>query len=494
MTPSREDLLKKEKLLKELAWAKKYRALDFYAPYEKQMLFHNASVDCTERYFMAANRGGKSFSGSRELAMHLTGRYPDWWTGRRFTRPIQAWAANKTGGDTRDVAQENLLGVWSDISSRGSGAIPKECIDWKEDVTMSKFVNDGVDNVMVQHETNGRPDGKSKLSFKSYDQGREKWQGKAIDVIWLDEEPPDDIYFESLARLVPIKKGEKAGLIYITATPLLAKSKIRDMFRNEPMPFRQFFSMTLFEVGHVDKDELQATIDRTPEWLRRARIYGLPLLGEGPVFSVGEDAIRCVPFTVPPYWARLWGIDFGIFHPFAAVLLAWDKDADCLYVTNTVRMKDSLPIMHAAAMLPLGKDVPVAWPQDGTQRKEFEGVLMPTAEIYRKHGLKMQHGHAKFPDGSISTEAGILEMSERMASGRFKVFSNLTQWFEEFRDYHRLDGHINKINDDLMSATRIAVMARRGARAAVIGVDRFGRHVLPETKVCAGAEGDHFGC
>jgi hypothetical protein len=51
-----------------------------------------------------------------------------------------------------------------------------------------------------------------------------------------------------------------------------------------------------------------------------------------------------------------------------------------------------------------------------------------------------------------------------MRSGRFKVASHLSDWFEEFRLYHRKDCVIVKVNDDLMSATRIAVMGRRYAK------------------------------
>ena len=44
-----------------------------------------------------------------------------------------------------------------------------------------------------------------------------------------------------------------------------------------------------------------------------------------------------------------------------------------------------------------------------------------------------------------------------------KVFSNLNDWFQEFRMYHRKDGKIVKLDDDLMSATRYANMMKRFA-------------------------------
>jgi hypothetical protein len=59
--------------------------------------------------------------------------------------------------------------------------------------------------------------------------------------------------------------------------------------------------------------------------------------------------------------------------------------------------------------------------------------------------------------------------ADPMRDGRFKVAAHLADWFDEFRGYHRKDGLIVKLNDDLMSATRIAVMARRHAKDAPFG-------------------------
>ncbi len=71
---------------------------------------------------------------------------------------------------------------------------------------------------------------------------------------------------------------------------------------------------------------------------------------------------------------------------------------------------------------------------------------------------------ATFPDGSNGVEAGIMELLDRMQTGRLKVFSTLTDWFEEFRMYHRKDGLVVKERDDLMSATRYGLMMLRKAK------------------------------
>jgi len=93
----------------------------------------------------------------------------------------------------------------------------------------------------------------------------------------------------------------------------------------------------------------------------------------------------------------------------------------------------------------------------------------------------MMPTHAQFPDGSISTEGGIMEMLTRMRDGRFKVAAHLLAggWGDEFRGYHMKDGEIVKLNDDLMSATRMAVMARRYGKPVNVNGARYAKIINP---------------
>ena len=174
---------------------------------------------------------------------------------------------------------------------------------------------------------------------------------------------------------------------------------------------------------------------------------------------------------IPDHWAALWGIDFGIAHPFAAVLLLHDRDMDVIHVHKCIRMHGEgttvQPIHHVNAMMQDGANVPVAWPHDGTQREKGSGDQL--AQIYKRLGAKMLPEHATFETGGYSTEAGVTEMDQRMTTNRFKVGRDLMPWFEEYRSYHRKNGLIIKDRDDLLSATRIGVMAIRHARPTRLG-------------------------
>ena len=187
--------------------------------YPKHLEFFEYGATMRERCFMAANRVGKTVGGGYELACHLTGLYPDWWPGSRFPHPIRAWAAGKTNETTRDIVQAKTLGPIAYTKTgrktvSGEGIIPGEHLaqpSWKQGVP------DLVDTIKVKHKSGGW----SVLGLKSYQQGRGSFEGTEQDVIWLDEEPPLEIYGECLIRTATTK-----GLILLTFTPLEGMSEV----------------------------------------------------------------------------------------------------------------------------------------------------------------------------------------------------------------------------------------------------------------------------
>jgi phage terminase large subunit-like protein len=464
--------------------AKSFNRLQFYRPYAKQQEFHDLSCSKKERLLMAGNRNGKTYCGAAEFAMHLTGKYPDWWMGRRWNRPIEAWAGSDTGNTCRDIVQNELCGTAGVRDLQGTGMIPRDCVDWDKGVSMARGVADLYDQITVKHFTDGVFDGLSICHFKTYEQGRKKWQGKSIDLIWCDEEPDEDIYSEAYARL-----GDRDGIIYTTFTPLQGMSKVVIRFLNEPSPDRAVVTMTIDDALHISPENRKKIIDGYLSHEREARANGTPLLGEGRIFMAPEENIREAAHSpLPPHWVYFWGIDFGIGHPFAAVLFGWDRDADILHVIHAFKMKDAKPIEHAASMKPYGP-IPVAWPQDGTGR-ESSGETV--ASQYKKAGLLIMDEHATFEDGGLSTEAGIMQMDERMVTGKWKVAAHLAPWFEEYRMYHRKKGLIVKLNDDIMSASRIGMMMRRkGIRLPTF--DPRGRQLAGNVKMATGLDCDLFG-
>ncbi len=226
---------------------------------------------------------------------------------------------------------------------------------------------------------------------------------------------------------------------------------------------RHVTRMTIDDVTHIDDEQKARIVDSYPPHEREARLRGMPQLGSGRVFPVGEADIACTAMAAPDHWCHIGGIDFGWDHPTAAVKLLWDRDGDIVYVAQSYRVREATPVIHAAALRPWGGDMPWSWPQDGYQHDKQSGVSIAAA--YRAQGLKMLDSHAQFEDGNSGVEAGLMQMLERMQTGRLKVFEHLTDWFDEFRLYHRKDGRVVMERDDLMAATRYALMSLRYSRA-----------------------------
>jgi len=453
-------------LLREKDLRAKRNRLTAYKPYGKQLEFHNAGSQYRERLFMAANQSGKTFSGAFEVAMHATGRYPAWWTGRRFPRATRWMIGSESAELTRKGQQRLLIGPPELHDEWGTGAIPHDCL---LDTSARQGVADAVASCVVKHISGEQ----SVIQFNSYDQGRTKWQADTVDGIWLDEEPPMSIYSEALTRT-----NATNGLVFVTFTPLMGMSDVVRRFLLDKPGGTTVTNMTVHDVEHYSVEERERIIASYPEHERDARTKGIPSMGSGRVFPLADEAVAIQPFQIPAHWPRIVGIDFGIDHPTAAVWLAWDRDSDTLYVTDTYRVKDTSIVQHAAAIRTRGEWVPVAWPHDGLQRDKGSGQQL--AAQYKAQGLAMLSERATFEDGSNGLEAGVAQMLERMQTRRLRVFSHLSEWFEEFRLYHRKDGLIVTKVDDLMAATRYGMMMRRKAKTqSETGTQRFHAVVEP---------------
>lgn len=444
--PTEESKLLKLQRLEELR--KNYGML-FYAPYGKQKEFHAMGKTKRERLLMAGNKLGKTYAAGFECAFHATGIYPDDWTGHRFTKHNRGWAGSVTSELTRDGQQRILLGT---IGRWGTGCIPKDVII---DIKRARGVPDAVETILVRH-----VDGDvSQITFKAYSDGREAWQAEDLDWVWFDEEPPYDIYIEGITRT-----NNTCGPVFLTFTPLLGMSDVVMRFISEAHEDRSVTHMTIDDVEHYSDEQKRKIIESYPSYEREARANGVPMLGSGRIFPIGEESIKEKPLaSVPLHWLQIVGSDFGWDHPtaFAAILL--DPDTDCVHVTKVYRRREQIPLIHSAAVRPWGTWIPVAWPHDGYQHDKGSGEQI--AQQYRDLGLNMISEHATFGDKrGNGVEAGLSEMLMRMETGRFKVDENLAEFFEEFRMYHRKDGKVVKERDDILCAVRYAIMMLRFAQ------------------------------
>ncbi|HHA2025518.1 TPA: terminase family protein [Enterobacter ludwigii] len=470
LTPDEQreaDELELLRLLEEEDEFRRTNGLYYYSPYGKQQEFIEAGADYPERCFMAGNQLGKTLTGGAEVTFHLTGRYPgtdaypswgvykDEWKGRRFEGPVVFWVGGETNETITKSTQRILCGRLEETKEPGFGMIPKDDIlSWKK----SQFGPNLVDHVLVKHHNSrGECDGLSVCFFKPYSQGRRRWQADTIHGVWFDEEPPYDIYSEGLTRT-----NKYGQFSLLTFTPLMGMSSVVTKFLKNPSRFQKVVTMTIDHALHYTPEQREQIKEGYPEHEREARSNGTPTLGSGRIFQIPEAMIKCQPFECPPHYWVINGLDFGWDHPQAHIQLWEDRDTGDVYLARIAKRREMKADEAWRLVKPWSARVPVAWPHDGYQHEKGGGEVLK--DQYAAEGFNMLYEHATWPDGGNTVEPGIQALRDLMLDGKFHVFETCTEFFEEFRLYHRDEnGKIVKLHDDLISALRYAYMMRRYA-------------------------------
>tara|TARA_R110000868_G_scaffold411691_2_gene707564 strand:- start:3911 stop:5392 length:1482 start_codon:yes stop_codon:yes gene_type:complete len=414
--------------------------------YPKHLEFLKAGAKFNQRAIIAANRTGKTLMGAYEMTLHLTGLYPHWWEGKRFHKAIEGWAASISNTVTKDVMQKELVGSIGDI---GSGMIPKELIGR---IPKKSGVTDALETVYVKHVSGGW----SELTFKSYEQGRDSFQGTKKQVIWLDEEPRDiGIYSECLTRTMD---KFDPGMIYCTFTPLKGLSDIVQSFLiggrfpkggvNPENPHKFVINVEWDDVPHLSTEQKEAILASYSKHEKAARSQGIPSLGSGAIYPFLERDITCPPQEIPVWWSRAYGLDVG-WNKTAAVWAAKDPDTGIIYLYSEHYLGECSPAIHASAIKARGDWIEGAI--DPASHGSQQGSGEQLYDLYEAEGLLISNA-------TNDILPGILKVYQMLEAGQLKIFSTLENLLMEYRVYQRDEkGQVVKKRDHLMDAMRYVI-------------------------------------
>lgn len=460
-----EDRAYIEELLLEEATHKKYSSAleefmrDAY-PWQRELA--NLSSDHRIISGIAGNRVGKTYTICGIGAMHLTGEYADWYTGKRFDKPVKLYFAGVDSNHNRGVPQAYFFGTSNRMLTDeiGTGFIPRDKIVFESMLLEKKGVIQGAS---IRHKSGGY----STLEFKSYSQGSDAAQGFSAHIVVVDEQPPDEYFSELVKRTMITDQG--SGLVYCGFTPLKGETPLVKKFWDLP-PSDKYISRVKSgkeiaidekdkpenkglnrwatvnanwdDVPHLTDEEKEETLAATPRYLWEAVRNGVPVAGKGRVYPHDLTKVTYSPteVVIPDNWKWLIGVDigFGERDPAAGVMVAWDEEKDIIYITDEFKKNVHTEDEFARAIWSLDANVSVAWPDDAG-RKGFKGQGT-VQSLLTDRGVNMLPDFFKNPPdmrqkSHKALQPGFAHINSRLYSGKLKISTSCVLLLKEMSNY-----------------------------------------------------------
>ena len=445
----------------------RYNQLRYFRPFQHQRDFF-ATGEYQRRGILAANRIGKTVSTCFETACHLTGRYPDWWTGKRFDKPITAFVAGEGWEQVARVLQEELLGT-KDIKladQLGTGMIPRECI------VMDTLRSDGANCIGVEIlHTSGA---KSYLLFGNYTQEVRNLQGFKLDLVVFDEQPPDAIFSELVTRTATTQ-----GVVICSFTPLKGLNGLVSKFWNHETGY-EFIRVAWDAVPEYDPWGEPFLLNETRKQLERdylphereARIAGMPVMGQGAVFQIKNYPTYNTGdynFKSMVGIERVIALDLGLINDRTVIsLMYWlpqEREA-WLHTQIVVKgVEEANPmnwINHLTRPEVFG--CPIVLPSDAVTRGRYTMSSLSIRELFEQYDLNVNPKPIMNPpdgEGKVTNHKafGINVMRQMLEVGTLHINANCVEFLRECGNYF-VDEHGRFSDpDDCIDSCRYALLA-----------------------------------
>lgn len=424
----------------------KNRAIERYNAGEKvhhkQMAFHRSPK--RNRWVFGGNRSGKTECGAVECLWLLRGNHPY----RRNRDNVAGWACTVSSEVQREVCQKKILGYLNP--------------DWVHKITMSSgsasFPGEGViDTIYIKNVFGGI----STLSFKTYEQGREKFQGASLDFVWFDEEPTKEIYEECLMRVL-----DKKGDIFGTMTPLKGLTWVYDDIYLNPLGDEEIWtiSMEWEDNPFLDSDEVKRLSGVLGEDSLESRRYGRFMPNSGLVYPEFDSSVHVIePFNLPREWQSGVSIDPGLRNPLSCHFYYKDYDGN-IYVAYEHYESGKSVDYHAEKILKIAKDIGWSFRSDGRLEALIDSASNQRTLSSEKSVAELFYERGIVVNTRVNKDlfTGISKVRELFASRppQVFVFKNCVNFIREIKGYSwgQNDSPIKR-DDHAMDEFRYYVMA-----------------------------------
>lgn len=292
----RENLEELANLYAEKERRRKADPLKYARLHDKQIEFSNA--DRNLRALFWGNRVGKSEIGGIEAAKVILGVHP-------FIPPGDGWIFSPSFDEQKDTTQQKLLRYLP------SSSYAEDDITWlRKGIIKEISVTDKFGN-------------KNKVTFKSYEQGREKAQGAGKRFVWFDEEPPKDVFDECGVRS---EAGEPLYL-WMTMTPIKGMTWVYDqIYLNTSNPDLFVSTASWNDNPFLDESQKAKMAARLTSAELKVRREGRFMRQVGLVASWFSREAHVMDFDEVPDGDHYFGIDFGFSNPCAGLWITLDAN------------------------------------------------------------------------------------------------------------------------------------------------------------------------
>jgi phage terminase large subunit-like protein len=440
--------------------------LRYFRPFDHQLRFFETGQS-DRRGILAANRIGKTVSTCYETAMHLTGQYPAWWTGRRWDKPITAMVAGEGWQQVAMVLQNELLGT-QDVKitdAIGTGALPRATIVFE---TMR---NDGANchGVEVRHTSGSN----SYLVFANYTQEVRQMQGFKLTLAVFDEQPPDDFFSEIVTRTATTQ-----GQVLCSFTPLKGLNGLVSKFWNNEEGYNHI-RVSWDDVPEYDPWGEPFLLNSTRAQLERdylpherdARRNGRPVMGKGAVFQIrnwptyktGEYDFRNSQGV-----HRIIAMDLGLVNDKTVIsLMYWDPDEREAWLHTQVIVKgieEANPMNYINHLMrPEVFGTPIVLPADANTQGRYTMTSQSIRELFEQYELNVHPDAIMNPPDDAGRRTnhkayGINVMRQMLELGTLHINENCVEFLREAQNYF-VDPHGRFSDpDDCIDSARYALI------------------------------------
>ena len=456
-----------EEYVIEVAEDMKYNQLKYFRPFEHQLQFFNTGA-ASRRGILAANRIGKTVSTCYETAMHLTGRYPSWWQGKRFDKPVNVMMAGEGWTQVALVLQNEMLGS-NDVKiqeSLGSGAIPRDCI------VTDTMRNDGANcmGVEIKHKSGTN----SYLLFANYTQEVRQMQGFKLNIAVFDEQPPDDFFSEIVTRTATTQ-----GQVLCSFTPLKGLNGLVSKFWHHEEGY-EHIRVSWDDVPEYDPWGEPFLLQSTRQQLERdylpherdARRNGVPVMGKGAVFQIRNWPTYKTgdyDFRGTMGLHRVIALDLGLVNDKTVVsLMYWDPDNreawlhTQIVVQGTEEANPMNWVQHL--MRPEVFGCPIVLPPDAGTPGRYTMNSQSLREFLESYELNLYPDPIRNPPdehGKTTNHKsyGVNVMRQMLEIETLHVNENCVEFLREAQNYYADEKGRFSDPDDCIDSARYALLA-----------------------------------